>query len=452
VDSSDDKLRRLKSEGDLNLSEHRAAWAKEKLDVQTRAWLDEDARYFLHQALSTPCLDVLKSCDGIYLEDLQGNRFMDFHGNNVHQVGFRNRRVIEAIQAQMEALPFCTRRYTNIPAIQLAKKLAELAPGDLNRVLFAPGGTTAIGMALKLARAATGRFKTISMWDSFHGASLDAISIGGESIFRSGAGPLLPGTEHVPPPDMYRCVWGCGGECNLKCAQYVEYVLEKEGDVGAVVAETVRSTSLVPPPGYWESIRAACSRHGALLILDEIPHALGRTGKMFTCEHYNVVPDMLVIGKGLGGGIFPLAALIAREHLNVAPTRALGHYTHEKNPVACAAALATIESIQQDGLLENAEKVGNYALDRMRAMMREHTLIGEVRGLGLLLGMELVKDRVTREPATDEAERVMYSALRKGLSFKVTMGNIITLTPPLTITMAEMSTALDVVEACFSEL
>jgi 4-aminobutyrate aminotransferase len=406
----------------------------------------------MHQALSTPCLDVLKSCDGIYIEDLQGHRFMDFHGNNVHQVGFRNRRVIEAIQAQMEVLPFCTRRYTNIPAIQLAKKLAELAPGDLNRVLFAPGGTTAIGIALKLARAATGRFKTISMWDSFHGASLDAISIGGESIFRSGAGPLLPGTEHVPPPDTYRCVWGCGGECSLKCADYVEYVLEKEGDVGAVIAETVRSTSLVPPSGYWEAIRAACDKHGALLILDEIPHALGRTGKMFTCEHYNVVPDMLVIGKGLGGGIFPLAALIAREHLNLAPKQALGHYTHEKNPVACAAALATIESIQQDGLLENAEKVGSYALGRLRSMMREHTVIGEVRGLGLLLGMELVKDRVTREPAADDAERVMYSALRKGLSFKVTMGNIITLTPPLTITMAEMSTGLDILKTSLSEL
>jgi len=452
VGSSDDKLRRLKSEGDLNLSEHRAAWTREKLDAQTLDWLEEDARYFMHQALSTPCLDVLKSCDGIYIEDLQGHRFMDFHGNNVHQVGFRNRRVIEAIQAQMEVLPFCTRRYTNIPAIQLAKKLAELAPGDLNRVLFAPGGTTAIGMALKLARAATGRFKTISMWDSFHGASLDAISIGGESIFRSGAGPLLPGTEHVLPPDTYRCVWGCGGECSLKCADYVEYVLEKEGDVGAVIAETVRSTSLVPPSGYWEAVRAACDKHGALLILDEIPHALGRTGKMFTCEHYNVVPDMLVIGKGLGGGIFPLAALIAREHLNLAPKQALGHYTHEKNPVACAAALATIESIQQDGLLENAEKVGSYALGRLRSMMREHTVIGEVRGLGLLLGMELVKDRVTREPAADDAERVMYSALRKGLSFKVTMGNVITLTPPLTITMAEMSTGLDILKTSLSEL
>jgi 4-aminobutyrate aminotransferase len=452
VDSSDDKLARLKSEGDLNISPHRAAWANENVDEQTRYWLDEDARYFLHQSLSTPCLDVLRGCDGIYIEDLQGNRFMDFHGNNVHQVGFRNRRVIDAIQAQMESLPFCTRRYTNIPAIQLAKKLAELAPGDLNRVLFAPAGATAMGMALRLARAATGRFKTISMWDSFHGASLDTVSIGGEAIFRSGAGPLLPGAEHVPPPDPYRCLWECGGECNMKCARYVEYVLDKEGDVAAVIAETARSTSLIPPPGYWEQIRAACDRHGALLILDEIPHALGRTGRMFTCQHYNVVPDILVIGKGLGGGIFPLAALIARENLNVMPDQALGHFTHEKNPVACAAALAAIQCIEEDGLVEHADKVGAYALDRMRAMMQRHKIIGEVRGLGLLLGMELVRDRATRERATDEAERVMYAALRKGLSFKVTMGNIITLTPPLTITQDQMGQALDILDTCLSAL
>jgi 4-aminobutyrate aminotransferase len=449
---SDDKLSRLKSEGDLNVSPRRAAWSSENIDAETQRWLDEDAKYFLHQALSTPCLDLLTRCDGIYIEDLHGNRFMDFHGNNVHQVGFGNRRVIEAIRAQMEVLPFCTRRYTNIPAITLAKKLAELAPGDLNRVLFAPGGTTAIGMALKLARAATGSFKTISMWDSFHGASLDAISIGGEAIFRLGAGPLLPGTEHAPPPDTYRCLWDCGGECSLKCAHYVEYMLDKEGDVSAVIAETVRSTSLIPSPDYWKTVRAACDRHGALLILDEIPHALGRTGKMFTCEHYGIVPDMLVIGKGLGGGVFPLAALIARENLNVMAKQALGHYTHEKNPVACAAALATIESIEQDGLLENAKNVGNYALERMRAMMRKHQVIGEVRGLGLLLGMELVKNRETRERAADEAERVMYSALRRGLSFKVTMGNIITLTPPLTITIDEMGRALDILDVCLSEL
>lgn len=442
----------LDSEGDLNLSPRRAEWAAEHLDAETRGWLEEDAQYFLHQSLSTPCLDVLARCHGLYIEDLQGRRFMDFHGNNVHQVGFGNPKVVEAITRQMATLSFCPRRYTNIPAIQLARKLAELAPGRLKKVLFAPGGTSAIGMALKLARAATGRHKTISLWDSFHGASLDAISIGGEAVFRKDLGPLLPGTEHAPPPDPYRCLWDCGGECNLKCAQYIEYMLEKEGDVAAVIAETVRSTSLVPSAGYWETVRAACDRHGALLILDEIPHALGRTGKMFTCEHYNIVPDMLVIGKGLGGGIFPLAALLAREDLDVMKDRALGHYTHEKNPVACAAALAAIEYIEENALLDHARQVGEHALGRMRAMMVERRLIGEVRGLGLLLGMELVRDRKTRERAAAEAEQVMYGALRRGLSFKVTMGNMLTLTPPLTITRGEMDRALDILSECLAEV
>ena len=228
--------------------------------------------------------------------------------------------------------------------------------------------------------------------------------------------------------------------------------MDKEGDVGAVIAETVRSTSLVPPPGYWETIREACDRHGALLILDEIPHCLGRTGTMFTCENYDVVPDMLVIGKGLGGGIFPLAALIAREELDVASDTALGHYTHEKNPVACAAALAAIEYIEQEGLVDNTRDLGAYALRRLRTMMDTYEIIGEVRGLGLLMGVELVKSRETREPARDEAEQVMYNALAKGLSFKVTMGNILTLTPPLTITKAEMDNALDILEECLAKV
>ncbi len=443
----------LRSEGDLNISPRRKAWGKEHIDAETQRWLDLDARYFLHQSLSTPCLNVLAHCQGINLEDLQGRSFMDFHGNNVHQVGFANQRVIDAVKTQMEKLAFCTRRYTNIPAIRLAEKLAQLAPGDLNKVLLAPSGTAAVGMALKLARMATGRFKTISMWDSFHGASLDAISVGGEAIFRKDVGPLLPGTEHVPPPDCYRCLWGCEeGNCTLKCAEYIEYVLDKEGDVGAVIAETARSTSVIPPAGFWERIRAACDKHGALLILDEIPHCLGRTAKMFTCQHFDVVPDILVIGKGLGGGIFPLAGLIARHELDIAPDRALGHYTHEKNPVACAAAIATIECLEEENLLANAEEMGNYALNRMNQTIQRHKIVGAVRGLGLLLGMELVKDRQTKEPAIDEAEQVMYGALAKGLNFKVTMGNIITLTPPLTITRQEMDRALDILDECLEDV
>lgn len=445
-------LDNLLSEGDLNISPLRKAWSKKHIDAETQRWLDLDARYFLHQSLSTPCLNVLAHCEGINLEDLQGRSFMDFHGNNVHQVGFANRHVIDAVKNQIDKLSFCTRRYTNLPAIKLAEKLAQLAPGNLNKVLFAPSGTAAVGMALKLARMATGKFKTISMWDSFHGASLDAISIGGEAIFRKDAGPLLTGTEHVPPPDCYRCLWGCEDNCTFKCADYIEYVLKKEGDVAAVIAETIRSTSVVPPIGYWKKIRAACDKYGALLILDEIPHCLGRTGKMFTCQNFQVVPDMLVIGKGLGGGIFPLAALIAREDLDIAPDRALGHYTHEKNPLACAAAIATIEYLEKKNLLEDAENIGRYAMNRMRKMAQKHKIIGAVRGLGLMMGMELVKDRKTKVPATEQAEKVMYSALSKGLSFKVTMGSIITLTPPLIITKQQMDKALNILDECLEEI
>jgi 4-aminobutyrate aminotransferase len=445
-------LDNLRSEGDLNISPRRNAWTNEHIDDETRHWLDLDAKYFLRQSLSTPCLNVLSGCRGIHIEDLQGRTLMDFHGNNVHQVGFANPYVIEAVKKQMDKLAFCTRRYTNIPAIRLAQKLARLAPGKLDKALFAPAGTAAISMALKLARMATGRHKTISMWDSFHGASLDAISVGGEAVFRKDAGPLLPGAEHVPPPDCYRCLWGCEDNCNLKCADYIEYVLKKEGDIAAVIAETVRSTSIVPPPGYWKKVRRACDKYGALLILDEIPHCLGRTGKMFTCQNFDVVPDMLVIGKGLGGGIFPLAALMARDDLDIMPERALGHYTHEKNPVACAAALAAIEYIEKENLLQNAESTGSYAKDRMRKMMQQHEIIGAVRGLGLIMGMELVKDRKTKQPATQAAERLMYSALSKGLNFKLTMGSIITLTPPLTVTQQQMDKALNILDECLHEL
>jgi 4-aminobutyrate aminotransferase len=258
----------------------------------------------------------------------------------------------------------------------------------------------------------------------------------------------------VPPPDEYHCVFGCWkrGGCDLTCAKYIEYILEKEGDIAAVISEPIRSTPYIPKPEYWRAVRRACDKYGALLIFDEIPHALGRTGKMFTLENFDVLPDMVVIGKGLGGGVFPLAALIAREGLDVAGDRALGHYTHEKSPVACAAALATIEYIEKHHLAEHASELGRHALARMTEMMERHPLIGDVRGIGLFMGIELVKNRSTRERATDEAEAVMYAALSKGMSFKLTMGNIITLTPALIITKDEMDKALDIIEECIAKV
>jgi 4-aminobutyrate aminotransferase len=443
-----------RSEGDINLSDRRAAWQAKSLDDATWSLLDEDARYFLHQSLSSPCLNAMRHCEGIHIEDLQGRRYMDFHGNNVHQVGFSNPDVVRAVKEQLDELAFCTRRYTNKVAVDLARKLTEIAPGNLNKVLFCPGGTSAIGMALKLARIATGRHKTISTWDSFHGASLDAISIGGEAVFRAGVGPLMCGTEHVPPADSYHCLWDCHarGGCDLKCADYIEYVLEREGDVAAVIAEPVRSTPFIPPKDYWQKVRRACDRHGALLIFDEICHGLGRTGRMFTCENFDVVPDMLVLGKGLGGGVFPLAALIAREGLDLAGDRALGHYTHEKNPVACAAGLATIRHIEEHDLVKHAAELGTHALAKLATFRDKFPLVGDVRGLGLLIGIELVRDRATRARHPEAAEAAMYAALDRGLSFKLTMGNILTLTPPLTISREEMERAIDILEETLAEV
>jgi 4-aminobutyrate aminotransferase len=431
------------AEGDVNLSPLRRAWEAEHVHDKTRGLLDADARHFLHQSLSTPCLNALASCEGIWLTDVEGRRIMDFHGNNVHQVGYRHPHVIAAVKQQLDTLPFSPRRYTNAPAVELAAKLASLAPAPLSKALFAPGGTLAIGMALKLARLATGRHKTLSLWDSFHGASLDAISIGGEAVFRRDMGPLLPGTEHAPPCDPSSCSFGCGGVCNLRCAEYVEYVLEREEDIGAVIIETIRCTDVqIPPPGYYTRIRRACDRHGALLILDEIPICLGRAGKMFAFQNYDVVPDMVVLGKGLGGSVFPMAALLARADLDIAGDRALGHYTHEKSSVGCAAALATLEVIETEHLLERSRTLGARALERLRELQRRHPLVADVRGIGLLLGIELRRDGA---PAALEAEQVMYQCLARGLSFKIGQGNVLTLSPPLIITPAELDQALDIV-------
>jgi 4-aminobutyrate aminotransferase len=434
----------LAAEGDVNLSPQRREFEKSYVHGETRSLLDADADVFLHQSLSSPCVDALASCGGIWLIDVEGRRIMDFHGNSVHQVGYGHPHVMAAVHRQLDTLPFSPRRFTNATAVALAQKLAGLAPEPLGKVLFAPGGALAIGMALKLARLATGRHKTLSLWDSFHGASLDAISIGGEAVFRKGMGPLLPGTEHAPPCDPAACHFGCGGTCNARCAEYIDYVLGREEDIGAVIIETVRSTDVqIPPLEYYRIVRDACDRHGALMVLDEIPICLGRTGRMFAFEHYGIVPDMVVLGKGLGGAVFPMAALIARRDLDVAADRALGHYTHEKSSVGAAAALATLEVIENERLLDRSRDLGTHALERLRAIKARHPLVADVRGIGLLLGVELARNGA---PARREAEQVMYECLARGLSFKVGQGNVLTLSPPLVIARADLDTALSILD------
>lgn len=436
-----------RTEGDINLTSERSNWYAIIKDADTLSLLEEDAEYFLHQALSTPCLDVLASCEGIYLTDIQGKKYMDFHGNNVHQVGYRNPYILDRIKEQLDILPFSPRRYTNVPAIELAKKLSALLPGDLKRVLFAPGGTSSISMALKLARIVTGKHKIISLWDSFHGASLDAISAGGELDFRKDIGPLMPGVERIPPPMTYRGPFKSAGDSDVAYADYLEYVIEKEGDIGAFMIETIRNTDVqIPSQAYWRRVREICDKYNVLLILDEIPIAFGRTGKMFAFEHYNIEPDIICLGKGLGGAVMPMAAIVARERYNVAGSVSLGHFTHEKSPLGCVAGLAMLEFIEDHNILEKVlddELFMKVETDRLK---RKFPLIGDVRGIGLLWGIELVRDRGTKEKAVREAEIVMYECLKNGMSFKVSQGNVLQLSPPLTITREELTKALQILE------
>ncbi|MCF2443695.1 aspartate aminotransferase family protein [Dyadobacter sp. CY345] len=436
-----------RTEGDINLTSARSNWYAVIKDEDTLSLLAEDSEYFLHQALSTPCLDVLASCEGIYLTDIQCKKYMDFHGNNVHQVGYRNPYIIDRIKEQLDILPFSPRRYTNVPAIELAKKLSALLPGDLKRVLFAPGGTSSISMALKLARIVTGKHKIISLWDSFHGASLDAISAGGELDFRKDIGPLMPGVERIPPPMTYRGPFNSAGGSDVAYADYLEYVIEKESDIGAFMIETIRNTDVqIPSQAYWTRVREICNKHNVLLILDEIPIAFGRTGKMFAFEHYNIEPDIICLGKGLGGGVMPIAAIVARESYNVAGSVSLGHFTHEKSPLGCVAGLAMLEFIEDHKILEKVlddEQFMKFETDRLKD---KFPLIGDVRGIGLLWGIELVRDRETKEKAVREAEIVMYECLKNGLSFKVSQGNVLQLSPPLTITREELTKALQILE------
>jgi (R)-1-hydroxy-2-aminoethylphosphonate ammonia-lyase len=430
------------SEGDTNNTDARDVWL-ESLPLQTRDLLAEDARWFMHQSLSTPCLNAVRAAYGVYLEDVVGNKLLDFHGNNVHQLGHGHPAVIEAVTAQLRQLPVAPRRYTNQPAVQLAAHLAHLAPGDDNwKVLFAPGAAEAVSMALKLARLATGRYKTVSMWGSFHGATMDAIAVGGEALFHKSLGPLLPGVLHVPPYQPRHCLSGCAGSCVLRCVNYIDYVLAQDGEIGAVLVETVRNTDVqVPPLAYYRELRAICDKHDVLLILDETAIALGRTGRMFAIEHYRVQPDMIVMGKGLGGGVFPLAALLARAELDIAGDTAIGHFTHEKSPVGAAAGLATLNVLEREALVERSARLGETFAENLDTLARRFSCIGEIRHLGMLFAIDIVHPDQPAKPWPHGAEAILYTSLSQGLSFKVSGGSTLSLSPPLIIEAEQWQTA-----------
>jgi 4-aminobutyrate aminotransferase len=382
------------------------------------ALVARDAATFFRQRGSTPCLSALRAVSGSWIEDADGRRMLDFHGNTVHHIGHAHPRLIAALKEQLETLPFCPRRYTNEQAVLLAETLLSHWPGPPARVLFATGGSDAIEIALKLARVATGRFETVSIDGSYHGDGFAALGLAA-ARHDVRLGPLLPGRHHVTP------YWV---DADAMIAETRAHLAA--GTIAAVVAEPMRSSCHVPPDGLWPEIRQLCDAAGTKLIFDEIPSGLGKTGRFFAFEHVGAVPDAVVLGKALGGGVVPIAAVIADAAMDVAPELALGHYTHEKNPLTSRAALETLRIIADEGLVARAAAMGERLVTRVEA-----TTGLRPRGLGLL--------RVLPLPAAWQgaAERFAEAALAEGLSATAKGAMGFGLSPPLTVSEAEIDLA-----------
>ena len=440
-------------QGDINQSPLRAAY-HQQLDDNTKQLIAEDAAYFLHQALSTPVMNALSKTEGAYIYDIQGKAYLDLHGNGVHNAGFSNPYVTQKVIVQLQqSLAFTPRRYTNEPAVNLAKKLVEVTPAELTRVLFCPGGSEAIEMAVMLAKQVTGKWKTLSFWDSYHGTGFQSAAIGGEEHFTVGQGPMVPGAFHVEFPNYYRNPWQLTDTDAIDEAylRQLSVILHRNPDMAALIGEPISATPVVPSPDYWKAVQQLCKKYGMLLIFDEIIEGFGRTGKLFACEHF-VTPDVLVLGKTLGGGLLPFAGIVTKEKYNVLQHRSIGHYTHEKNPLCCTAGLATIEYIEENKLVENAASLGEYLMDELKALQDIYPIIGNIAGRGLHIGIDLVTNRQTKERAIKEAEAIMYHCMQQGVAFKIIEGNIITMRPALIITKQHCDMIIDALKNAFEKI
>ncbi|MGK0464929.1 (R)-1-hydroxy-2-aminoethylphosphonate ammonia-lyase [Clostridium sp.] len=436
----------LNREGDVNFSDHRKAWIN-SLDYSSRKllWADEDI--FMKQSMSTPCMNAIVDADGCYIVDMQGSSYLDFHGNSVHQVGYKNTYVIEAVKKQLDELPFIPRRYTGDIVVKAAKALVNKTISKDYKVLFTPSGSAAVGLALKIARKATGKHNVISMWESFHGAGLDAISVGGEYVFKKDIGPLMPGCIRSIPYNGYRNLIGnmCSQDIAKFCLDYMEYIIANEGDIGAILLEPIRATDThIPPKSYFKRLRELCDKNGIILIFDEIPTALGRSGEFYVHQNFGVEPDILVLGKGLGGGIIPQAAVLTKSKYDCARDVSLGHYTHEKPAVGCAAICATIEYIDKNHLLDNCIKQSEYVKGKADVLYNTYECIGDIRICGLLITFEFVKNRDSKGKYEELVDKILYESLQLGLSFKTAAGNCVTWHPPLIVTKKEIDRAFSI--------
>ena len=402
---------------------------------------------------------VVDKASGATITDTTGREYLDcFAGISVVNAGHCNPQVIAAAKTQMDKLVHCSSYIYHVqPVADLAEKIAHLAPPGLTKTFFGNGGAEAIEGAMKLARLYTGKHEFIALHASFHGRSWGALSITGNVGRKKRGGPYAPGVTFAPAPYAYRSQWSHDSdECGRQCAKAIEDVIRftTAGDVAAFIAEPVMGEGgiIVPPFNYFKEVKKVLDQHKILFIADEVQSGFARTGKMFAIEHYGVEPDILVTAKGIADG-FPLSAFTARPEIADAYRPGDHLSTFGGNPVSCAAALANIEYMEKENLADRAADMGNYAIAKLRDLQKQNSLVGEVRGLGLMIGVELVKDDALT-PATSEADAIRESLFRQGVLVGVggVYGNVIRFQPPLVITRQQIDRAIECFATALSEI
>jgi 4-aminobutyrate aminotransferase len=384
---------------------------------------------------------------GAVIEDVDGNRFLDFTaGIAVCSTGHCHPRVIGAVQQQAaKLLHMSGTDFYYAPQGELAKKLAEISPGSgAKRVFFTNSGAESVEAAFKLARYHTGRQHMIAFFGAFHGRTLGALSLTGSKVVqRRGFAPLIPMVSHVDYPNSYR------GSSYLETLNQLEDLFRRTvapQEVAAIIVEPIQGEGgyIVPPPEFHREIRKLCDQHGILLVADEVQSGMGRTGKMFAMEHWDVVPDILCLAKGIASGM-PLGAIIAR-----ADIMDWGPGSHAStfggNPVSCVAALETIRLIEEE-LMENARVVGGHLKSRLIDLMAKHRLIGDVRGLGMMIGVELVRDRESKEAASTERDEIVQACFRRGLLMLGCGVSTLRFCPPLVVTKEQCDVTVEIIDS-----
>ncbi|MCJ7507612.1 MAG: acetyl ornithine aminotransferase family protein [candidate division Zixibacteria bacterium] len=415
---------------------------------------------FVSQSYTRAYPTVIDHAKGAYIWDVDGNCFIDFHsGIGVCSTGNCHPQVVEAIKRQAEkAVHIASADFYHKPVGDLAMKMVEIAPGGKDkRAFFANSGAESVEAAIKLARYNTRKPRMIAFIGAFHGRTMGALSLTcSKGTQRRYFAPMLPEVTHVPYAYCYRCPYNLTyGKCDMACVKFIdEVILQKVApaeDVAAIVVEPIQGEGgyIVPPKEFHPMLKKICEKYGILFVMDEVQAGMGRTGKMFAIEHWNVVPDILVAAKAIASGL-PLGACVASRKL-MSWEPGAHSTTFGGNPIACAAALKTIELLE-NGLIKNAEKVGNFIMKRLAKMKAKYEIIGDVRGKGLMIGIELVKSKKTKEPAGEYAEEVMQQCFRNGLMLLTCGQSGVRFIPPLIIDEETADRGMDIFEKVISKI